>query len=102
MVNYYSGPFGALGDLLKYINRMSEDSEVHCTYRTSGDWCTSMAYIFQFCFLLVLPNKVLFSPESHKMGNFLLTDEFSKITLFIFFCTELHDKLLIWTIWSIG
>ena len=66
MINYLSGPFGALGDLLKDINRMSEDSEVHCTYRTSGDWCTSMAYIFQFCFLLVLPNKVLFSPESHK------------------------------------
>lgn len=66
MINYLSGPFGALGDLLNDINRMSEDSEVHCTYRTSGDWCTSMAYIFQFCFLLVLPNKVLFSPESHK------------------------------------
>ena len=66
MVNYLSGPFGALGDLLRDINRMSADSEVHCTYRTSGDWCTSMAYIFQFCFQLVSPNKVLFSPESHK------------------------------------
>jgi len=50
MINYLSGPFGALGDLLNDINRMSEDSEVHCTYRTSGDWCTSMAYIFSFVF----------------------------------------------------
>jgi len=52
MINYLSGPFGALGDLLNDINRMTEDSKVHWTYRTSGDWWTSMAYIFQFCFLL--------------------------------------------------
>ena len=49
MINYLSGPFGALGDLLKDINRMSEDKfTVHTEHQVIGvhQWHTFSSFVF--------------------------------------------------------